>query len=155
MILSFGKKLLAVADGQAIPLEQVPDEAFSSKMLGDGFAVNPVSGTIYSPVNGKIDSVTETRHAYTIHSDDGLDILVHIGVDTVKLGGRGFISLVEQGDSVRAGDVIAKADLGLIKSHGLSALTPVLVANHDELKSYDFKLGNVRGGKSAVMTYKK
>lgn len=154
-MLSSNKKLLAVADGNAVALESVPDEAFASGMLGNGFAVEPSAGTIYSPVNGKVESVTDTRHAYTIHSDDGLDILIHIGVDTVKLGGEGFISLVERGDSVRAGDIIAQADLGLIKSNGLSAITPVLVANSDELKSYDFKLGNVRGGRSAVMTYKK
>lgn len=154
-MLSANKKLLAVADGTALPLSSVPDEAFASGMLGDGFAVEPAAGNIYSPVNGRIDSVTDTRHAYTIHSDDGLDILVHVGIDTVKLGGEGFISLVEQGDTVRAGDIIARADLDRIKSSGLSAITPVLVANHDILKSYDFKLGQVRGGKSAVMTYKK
>lgn len=149
------QKLLAVADGRAVPLRDVPDEAFASEMLGKGFAVEPSSGTIYSPVSGTVDSVTDTCHAYTIRSNDGLDILIHVGVDTVKLCGEGFISLVEQGDSVRAGDVIAKADLGLIRSNGLSAITPVIVANHDELSSFDLKLGAVRGGRSAVMTYKK
>ncbi len=154
-MLSTNKKLLAVSDGTALPLSSVPDEAFSSGMLGDGFAIDPMAGNIYSPVSGHIDSVTDTRHAYTIHSDDGLDILVHVGIDTVKLGGEGFISLVEPGDAVRAGDIIARVDLEHIKNRGLSAITPVLVANHDTLKSYDFKLGQVRGGKSAVMTYKK
>jgi len=154
-MLSTNKKLLAVSDGTALPLSSVPDEAFSSGMLGDGFAIDPVAGNIYSPASGHIDSVTDTRHAYTIHSDDGLDILVHVGIDTVKLGGEGFISLVEPGDAVRAGDIIARVDLEHIKNRGLSAITPVLVANHDTLKHYDFKLGQVRGGKSAVMTYKK
>lgn len=154
-MFSNNQKLLAIADGRAVPLGNVPDEVFASGMLGNGFAVEPISGTIYSPVSGRIDSVTETKHAYTIKSDDGLDILVHIGVDTVKLGGQGFISLVERGDNVRAGDVIAKADIAYIKANGLSPITPVLIANHDELKSYDFKLGAVRGGRSAVMTYKK
>ena len=149
------KKLLAVADGNAVPLGKVPDEVFSSGMLGNGYALEPVSGTIYSPVTGRVDSVTDTRHAYGIHSDDGLDVLVHIGVDTVKLGGEGFISLVEEGDSVRAGDIIAKADLALIRSRGLSPITPVLVSNSDELRTFDVKLGSIRGGRSTVVTYKK
>ena len=154
-MFSTNKKLLAVADGQAVELGAVPDEAFSSGMLGNGFAVVPSAGTIYSPIDGKIQSITDTRHAYTIHSDDGLDILVHVGIDTVKLGGDGFISLVEPGDTVRAGDMIARADLKKIKSSGLSPITAVLIANHDDLTDYTFRLGQVRGGKSAVMTYKK
>jgi len=154
-MFSTNKKLLAVADGQAVELGAVPDEAFSSGMLGSGFAVVPSDGTIYSPIDGKIESITDTRHAYTIHSNDGLDVLVHIGVDTVSMEGKGFISLVEPGDDVRAGDIIAKADLGLIKMRGLSAITPVLVTNSDELKDFSVKRGRVQGGKSTVMTYKK
>lgn len=154
-MLSNNKKLLAALDGNAIPLSSVPDEVFSSGMLGDGFAIDPASGNVYSPVNGHIDSVTDTRHAYTIHSDDGLDILVHIGIDTVTLGGDGFISLVEPGDAVRAGDIIARVDLDHIKKNGLSPISPVIIANHDTLRHYDFKPGQVRGGKSTVMTYKK
>ena len=149
------KKLFAVADGNAIPRASIPDEAFASGMLGDGFGIDPLSGVIYSPASGRIDSVTPTRHAYTIHSEDGLDILVHVGIDTVKLGGDGFISLVEPGDAVHAGDMIARADIKKIKGAGLSPITAVLVANHDDLTDYTFRLGQVRGGKSAVMTYKK
>lgn len=154
-MFSTNKKLLAVASGQAVELGAVPDEAFSSGMLGSGFAVVPSDGTIYSPIDGKIENITDTRHAYTIHSNDGLDVLVHIGVDTISMEGKGFISLVEPGDDVRAGDIIAKADLGLIKMRGLSAITPVLVTNSDELKDFSVKRGRVQGGKSTVMTYKK
>ena len=149
------KKLLAVMDGNVLPLSSVPDEVFSSGMLGGGFAIDPTADNVYSPVSGRVDSVTDTRHAYTIHSDDGLDVLVHIGIDTVTLGGDGFISLVEAGDSVRAGDIIARVDIDRIKHSGLSAISPVIIANSDELKSYDVKAGQVRGGKSAVLTYKK
>ena len=154
-MFSTNKKLVSVADGQAVELDAVPDEAFSSGMLGNGFAVVPSDGTIYSPIDGKIQSITDARHAYTIHSNDGLDVLVHIGVDTVSMEGKGFISLVEPGDDVRAGDIIAKADLGLIKMRGLSAITPVLVTNSDQLKDFSIKRGRVQGGKSTVMTYKK
>ncbi len=149
------KRLLAVADGNAIPLEAVPDEVFASGMLGRGYALEPVSGVIYSPVSGRIDSIAQTRHAYGIRSDDGLDVLVHIGIDTVSLDGEGFISLVEVGDDVRAGDVIAKVDLALLRARGLSAVTPVVVSGADGLRGFETHLGSVRGGHSAVVTYKK
>lgn len=154
-MLQQNKKILAVADGNALPLSSVPDEAFSSGMLGDGFAVEPLSGNIFSPVNGRIDSVADTQHAYTIRSDDGLDVLVHVGIDTVSLGGDGFISLVRRGDKVYAGDMIARADINKIKQRGLSAMTAVLVANKEAISGISLRLGAVKGGRSAVMTYKK
>ncbi len=147
--------LLSVADGRAIPLSEVPDEAFSSGMLGTGFAVEPDKGTIYSPVDGRVEGVTDSRHAYSIRSDDGLDVLVHIGVDTVKLGGAGFLPLVSEGDRVSAGDAIARADLGVIRAAGCRTVTPVLIANGEGLEGVRFKLGSVTGGKSPVMLYKK
>lgn len=147
--------LLSVADGRAIPLSEVPDEAFSSGMLGTGFAVEPDKGTIYSPVDGRVEGVTDSRHAYSIRSDDGLDVLVHIGVDTVKLGGAGFLPLVSEGDRVNAGDAIARADLGVIRAAGCRTVTPVLIANGEGLEGVKFKLGSVTGGKSPVMLYKK
>ena len=155
MFSNSNKKMLAVADGEVILLERVPDEVFSSGMLGEGFAVEPTAGTIYSPVSGTIGAVTETKHAYTVRSEDGLDILVHIGVDTVKLGGEGFISLVEEGDEVKAGDIIARADLDIIKKQGCPTVIPVIVSNFEDMKSFEVKTGAVRGGKSAAMTYKK
>lgn len=147
--------LLSVADGRAVPLSDVPDEAFASGMLGSGFAVEPSGGTIYSPVDGVVEGVADTRHAYTIRSRDGLDVLVHIGVDTVKLGGAGFLPLVSAGDSVNAGDAIARADLGVIRAAGCRAVTPVLVANSEEIDKIKLKFGSVTGGKSAVLTYSK
>lgn len=155
MFSNSNKKILAVADGEAVSLSKVPDEVFSSGMLGEGFAVEPTAGTIYSPVSGTIGAVTETKHAYTVRSEDGLDILVHIGVDTVKLGGEGFISLVEEGDEVKAGDIIARADLDVIKKQGCPTVIPVIVSNFEDMKSFEVKTGAVRGGKSAAMTYKK
>lgn len=146
--------MLAVADGRAIPLTDVPDEAFASGMLGAGFAVEPSGGTIYSPVDGVVEGVAESRHAYSIRSEDGLDVLVHIGVDTVKLGGAGFLPLVGAGDRVNAGDAIARADLSVIRAAGCTAVTLVLVANSEALDGVKLKLGNVNGGRSAVMTYK-
>ena len=148
------KLMLAVADGQAIPLSEVPDEAFASGMLGVGFAIKPTAGTVYSPVSGKIISITDSRHAYTILTDDGLDVLVHIGIDTVSLGGEGFVSMVVAGEHIQAGSVIARADMELITSKNLSTVIPVLVTNPENLTKTDFTYGKVLGGKSEVMRYK-
>jgi glucose-specific phosphotransferase system IIA component len=153
----FSKKqkiMMAVANGKAIPLSEVPDEAFSSGILGVGFAIEPEDGTVYSPVSGKIDSITDSRHAYTILSDDGLDVLVHIGIDTVELGGNGFLSMVSIGDTVKEGDVIARADLDVIRKAEKPTVIPVLVTNPDALGSHDFTYGKVLGGKSEVMRYR-
>lgn len=130
------KFLTAVADGQVIDITKVPDQVFSQKILGDGFAVIPESGEITSPAAGIITDVTETLHAYCITSDDGLEILVHIGIDTVELKGTGFTPLVKKGDRISQGDSLAKADLALLKNKGYSTATVVVITNTESLKSY-------------------
>lgn len=145
---------VAVADGEAIPLSEVPDEAFASGMLGEGFAVRPVNGTIHTPVGGVVEGIAETGHAYSIRSDSGLDVLVHVGVDTVGLHGEGFTPAVRAGDRVEAGDVIARAELAAIRAAGLDAVTPVLISNAADLglvKKKE-KFGSVRGGHTPVLT---
>lgn len=144
-------RLMAVADGAAIPLEQVADEAFASGMLGGGYAVVPSSGVFYSPVDGKVEGVSDTLHAYSIRSDSGLDVLIHIGVDTVKLDGKGFSAAVCEGDRVRAGDEIARADLDLIRGAGFDVTTPVLISNRELGADARFHYGEVRGGSSPVL----
>ena len=153
----FSKKepaLLAVADGTVVPLDQVPDEAFSSGVLGVGFAVLPESGAIYSPVSGRVESVTDTGHAYTILSDDGLDILVHVGIDTVELKGEGFMPFAYVGKVVKAGEVLLRVDLELLRQREFSSHIPVLVTNPEILSKMDISNGPVQGGKSRVMTYR-
>ena len=148
------KKLLAVADGNAIPLTEVPDEAFSSGLLGVGFAVDPTGGHIYSPVSGRLQSISQTRHAYTILSDDDLDVLVHIGIDTVELNGMGFTSHVREGDTLNTGDLLATVDLALLKSKNYSCVIPVLISNPERLSGIDFTYGRVLGGKSEAARYR-
>lgn len=155
LFLSAGNKLLAVADGEAIPLSDVPVKVFSSKTPGDGFAVEPIRGTIYSPISGRVEYVADTKDAFSIRAEDGLDIMVQIGLGTANSGGKGIICLVDAGDNVRAGDLIAKADIAAIKADGCRAIASVLVSGRTRLKSCDLRLGRVRGGKSAVMSYKK
>ena len=147
-------RLLAAASGRSIALDDVPDEVFSSKMLGEGFAIEPETGVFFSPADGVIESVSETLHAYTVHTNDGLDVLVHIGIDTVELKGEGFSSCVEKGEKVRAGDVIARADIAFIRSRGFSAITPVIVSNPEKLGAFKLDLGKAVGGETAVMNYK-
>lgn len=145
--------LLAVCTGKAMPLSQVPDEVFAGGLLGEGLAIEPVEGRFFSPVSGEIESVTDSRHAFTVLSDCGADVLVHIGVDTVSLAGEGFISHVQAGQRVRAGDLIAEADIDLIRSRGLSAICSVVVTEPDKIENIEYKLGACTGGKDAVMCY--
>lgn len=148
------KVLLAVADGKAIPLSEVPDEAFSSGLLGIGFAVEPKTGTVYCPIDGRIDSITDSKHAYTIISDDGLDVLVHIGIDTVELGGKGFLPMVAVGDRVKAGSVLARVDLDELRRADKPTVIPVLITDSDAVAHHDLIYGDVLGGKSEVLRYR-
>ncbi len=145
------KALLAVCNGECRPLSAIPDEAFASGMLGVGYAIEPTDGRFYAPVDGKITSVSKTRHAYTILSSDGIDILVHIGVDTVRMGGKGFTSLVKEGDRVKAGSPIAEVDLAAIRARDLPTITAVLITDPREGEAFDFQYGKAVGGKDAVL----
>ena len=145
--------LVSAADGRALPLSAVPDEAFASGLLGVGLAIEPASDRILSPAAGRIESVSETAHAYSILTDDGLDLLVHVGIDTVRLGGEGFSPAVKAGDRVKAGDLLVRVDLALLSDRGLPTVIPVLVTNPERLSSHALVTGDVKGGESAVMRY--
>ncbi|MFT3877759.1 MAG: PTS glucose transporter subunit IIA [Propioniciclava sp.] len=129
----FGKKeapsLLTVADGEVIAVDDVSDPVFSSKSMGDGFAVRPSAGTVVSPVTGKIVSVFPTKHAIILRSNDGLDMLIHMGIDTVALKGEGFDVQVAKGDEVTAGQVLATMDLGYVVEQGKETTIIVLITN--------------------------
>lgn len=118
--------------GRVLPLSEVSDPVFSDRILGDGCAILPEEGNIYSPVDGVISSIAETRHAYGFLSRDGVEVLVHFGLETVSLGGEGFRSLKKEGDEVKRGEKIAEVDLALLKEKGISLLTPVLICNAAE-----------------------
>lgn len=147
------KKIYAPADGKIVPLDSVPDEVFSSGMLGKGFALEPTSGNVYSPVTGTVVGVSETKHAYTVKSYDGIEVLVHIGIDTVKLGGKDFTPMVRVTDEVKAGDILARVELSSIRAAGLNTVIPVIVANSDDLDEIRFKYGEAIGGKTVCATY--
>lgn len=119
-------QIVSPMTGRVLPLNQVPDPVFAEGTLGQGFAVELADGKIVSPVNGIVDNIYETKHAVTLISDDGLGILLHIGIDTVQLKGEGFTEKVKSGEHVKAGQVIMEVDLELLKSKGISPISPVL-----------------------------
>lgn len=115
--------------GEVVPLSEVPDQVFSQKMMGDGFAIMPTDGTVVSPVDGKIVNVFPTKHAIGIESAGGHEILIHFGIDTVKLNGQGFTALVQQGDEVKKGQPILSVDLEYVKNNAPSIMTPIIFTN--------------------------
>ena len=141
-------------DGRVVPLEQVPDPVFSEKVLGDGCAIIPDGGKIYSPVNGEISSVADTKHAYGFTSEDGLEILVHFGLETVALKGEGFTSYVKEGDKVKIGDLIAEVDLELLKKNNINMITPIIVCDGADDHIMNVKEGTIKAGCSVVSFYK-
>ena len=129
------EEVYSVADGQVIELEQVKDPVFSQKMMGDGFAVEPSNGHILSPVAGTVSSVFPTKHALGITTKSGLEVLVHIGLDTVSLEGKPFEVKVSEGQTVAAGDLLVEADLDAIRAAGRETSTIVVFTNADAIKS--------------------
>ena len=125
----------SVADGQVINIEDVKDPVFSQKMMGDGFAVEPDNGNIVSPVAGKVASIFPTKHAIGLETDNGLEVLVHIGLDTVSLEGKPFEVKVTEGQTVAAGDLLVEADLAAIREAGRETSTVVVFTNTDAIKS--------------------
>jgi len=123
--------------GEIISLKEVPDKAFSKKMLGDGFAVDINDKIIKSPCNGEVVQVFNTGHAVGIETESGLEVLVHIGIDTVKLDGEGFKKLVKNGDLVKKGTPLVEIDLDYIRENAPSLITPVVITNMEKVKKME------------------
>ena len=124
-------------NGTAVKFEDVEDEVFSQKILGEGAAVEPSEGKLYAPCDGKIDSVFDTKHAVNMVSDDGVEILLHIGIDTVKLGGQYFEAHVSDGQEVKKGDLLISFDMDKIKAAGYKVTTPLIIGNTDDFASVE------------------
>ncbi len=120
------------AIGAVIPLASVNDKAFAEGMMGPGIAIAPTSGKIVSPVDGVVDTLAETLHAVGLHSDSGLDVLIHVGLDTVKLNGKYFSAKVAEGQRVKRGDSLIEFDAASIESAGYEITTPMTIVNADE-----------------------
>lgn len=144
------EEVYSVADGQVLALEQVKDPVFAQKMMGDGFAVEPANGNIVSPVSGTVSSIFPTKHALGIVTEAGLEVLVHIGLDTVSLEGKPFTVHVAEGQKVAAGDLLVTADLDAIRAAGRETSTVVVFTNGDAIKSVKLEKTGSLAAKTAV-----
>lgn len=147
--------ILAPLTGQVVALEKVPDPVFSEKALGEGAAVYPENGKVYSPVTGEVSTVAATKHAYGFTSEDGMDILVHVGLETVALNGEGFTVHIKEGDKVKAGDLIAEVDLDFLKSKNINPITPVIICDGADEMTMSVSDCKVTAGKDAVIVLTK
>ncbi len=142
--------IAAPVSGKIIPITDVPDAVFSEKSLGDGVAIIPSDGKILSPVDGKLLTIAATNHAFGFLSDDGLNVLVHVGLETVSLKGEGFKIYAKKGDIVKKGDLIAEVDLEFLKRKQINPVTPVLICNAPDSTSLKIEYTNVTAGKSVA-----
>ena len=138
--------------GTLVPLSEVPDETFASGVLGEGIAIEPSDGLFCSPVDGTVETIAETKHAIGFAADNGLEILVHVGLETVSLNGEGFEILVKEGDRVKAGQPVAKADLALIRERGLKTITSIVLTGGADDMELHCAEGIAAAGKTPVLT---
>ncbi|WP_251551611.1 PTS sugar transporter subunit IIA [Neobacillus muris] len=136
----FGKKeiiesIVSPITGTVVQIEDVPDQVFSQKMIGDGLAIDPSEGVVAAPIDGEVVQIFPTYHAVGIRSKNGLEVLIHIGMDTVAMGGEGFEGHVTQGDQVKAGDKLITFNLDLIKEKAASTISPVVITNFEAVES--------------------
>ncbi|MFP3322406.1 N-acetylglucosamine-specific PTS transporter subunit IIBC [Planococcus sp. SIMBA_160] len=141
-------------EGEIVPLSDVPDDAFAQEMMGPGFGIKPSGNIVYSPVDGRLVTLFPTKHALGIETDTGVEILIHVGLDTVKLNGEGFESLVEQGQLIQRGDALLKLDLDYLKANAPSVITPVVFTNLSGQQLDMLKNGYQRQGTASILKIK-
>lgn len=145
--------IVAQQTGKIIPLTEVPDPVFSGKVLGDGIGIIPAENKVVAPISGTIVQIADTLHAICIEGDDGLEVLVHLGLETVKLKGKGFTCHVKTGQHVLAGDLIMEMDIQQIQQAGLNVVTPCVISNMDKVQKFTIFSGNTEAGETAIMEY--
>ncbi|GAB3699826.1 PTS glucose transporter subunit IIA [Corynebacterium nasicanis] len=161
-MFGFGRKSTTVDlgspfAGEVIPVTEVEDPVFAGKMVGDGFAVRPRADapvvTVCAPAAGELVTVFKTGHAFALRTPEGLEVLVHIGLDTVELKGEGFTTLAAQGETVAAGQPIVEVDLALLRERGRNPVTPVVMSNRKQVASVEVITGFMDSGTiSATVT---
>ena len=150
----FGQKydeICAPVSGQAVPVTEVPDPTFSSGMLGNGVAVIPSEGKICAPCDGTVDMMFETGHAVSMVADCGAEVLIHVGLETVGLQGKGFTVHAQNGQKVKKGDLLIEVDLDVLKEAGLNPITPVLICNSDDFSKFETDVGHAVQAGDAVI----
>ena len=147
--------LKAVEDGRTIPMDEVNDQTFAQELLGPGIAIVPSNGTVVSPINGTIATVMDTKHAVCIQGEDGLELIVHAGLDTVELNGKYYQTYKEIGDQVKAGDVLLEFDLEEITKAGYDVTTPIVITNLGDYKITKSLTGQqVKAGEEVIQLTK-
>ena len=141
--------ILAPMTGTAVAITEVPDPIFIEKILGDGIAIVPTEGKVVSPVDGTVSKVAETGHIYAVTSDNGVEVVIHVGLETVALNGKCFQIHVKEGDKVKAGDL-----LEFIKETGRNSITPIVIGSSLEGKELVCEEGEVQAGKTVIMEIK-
>ena len=141
-----GIELKAPLTGKIVPISEIPDEVFAQKMVGDGIGIDPTEGEVVSPVDGEVVQLFPTKHAIGIKTKDGLEILIHVGLDTVKMHGEGFEAFVKAGDQVTVGQKLLTFDLNLIREKAKSTITPFIITNVDAVDSIEPAAGTVTKG---------
>ena len=147
--------VMAPIDGTVIPLEQIPDETFATAILGPGCGIEPTGDTVYAPFDGTITQVASTLHAIGITSDDGIELLIHVGMDTVEMKGQGFTSLTKEGAKVKAGTPLLKVDLEAICAAGHPTATALIVTNSDDLPGISVAANGDAAAGTPVFKFKK
>lgn len=154
VVVAKANTLVAPVSGKAMPLSEVPDPVFAEKLAGDGAAIMAEGDTVVAPADGEVTLIFKTKHAFAMTLENGLELLVHIGLETVSLDGEGFEQLVEQGTKVKAGTPLIKINREFILSKGLSLATPVLITNVDATKSISaVETGNVVAGETTLVNF--
>ena len=147
--------LKAVEDGRTIPMDEVNDQTFAQELLGPAIAIVPSNGTVVSPINGTIATVMDTKHAVCIQGEDGLELIVHAGLDTVELNGKYYQTYKEIGDQVKAGDVLLEFDLEEITKAGYDVTTPIVITNLGDYKITKCLTGQqVKAGEEVIQLTK-
>lgn len=144
-------EILSPMTGRIIPLEEVDDKGFSEKNLGDGIAIELTDGKVIAPFDGEITSTYKANHCLVIRSEDGIELLIHIGLDTIKLKGEGFTQHVGLMDKVNKGDLILEVDLNFLQKKQKSLVSPIVITNMGKIESLEKSQGDVQKGKSNIM----
>ena len=139
-------QLIAPITGEVKPLSECPDDVFSSGMLDDGVMIEPTDGKLYAPCDGELTMLFDTLHAMGIKADDGAELMIHVGMDTVNLGGKGFTPHVQAGERITAGQLLMEFDMDYIRSQNLPLATPVVVTNYADYPDAVKQLGSVSHG---------
>lgn len=144
--------IISPISGKIIDIKNVPDEVFSQKIVGDGIAIEPIGKEILAPVNGTIGKIFKTMHAFSIQSNDGIELFVHFGIDTINLKGKGFKKMIQESKNVKIGEKIILLDLPFLKLHSKSIITPIVISNMEKIKSIKKYSGNTIAGKTIIMS---